>query len=52
MSVHTLLKLSSINRISLKNVANEIFPQDGLNIRLNDTPQEKEHRLHYYKIKF
>jgi len=39
------------NRISLNNVANEIFPKNGLNIRLNDTPQDKEHRLHYYKIK-
>ena len=39
------------NRISLRNVANEIFPKDGLNIRLSDTPQDKEHRLHYYKIK-
>ena len=39
------------NRFSIKNVADEIFPEDGLNIRLNDTPQAKEHRLHYYKIK-
>ena len=39
------------NRFSIKNVADEILPEDGLNIRLNDTPQAKEHRLHYYKIK-
>ena len=39
------------NRFSIKDVADEILPEDGLNIRLNDTPQAKEHRLHYYKIK-
>ncbi len=40
------------NRISIKNVSNEFYPKEGLNIRLNDTPQSKEHRLHYHKIKF
>lgn len=39
------------NRFSIKEVNSKIFPEDGLNIRLNDTPQAKEHRLHYYKIK-
>ena len=39
------------NRFSIKDVADEILPEDGLNIRLKDTPQAKEHRLHYYKIK-
>ena len=36
---------------SIKEVNSEILPEEGLNIRLNDTPQAKEHRLHYYKIK-
>ena len=39
------------NRFSIKDVADEILPEDGLNIKLKDTPQAKEHRLHYYKIK-
>ena len=39
------------NRFSIKDVADEILPDDGLNIKLKDTPQAKEHRLHYYKIK-
>ena len=30
----------------------DINSEDDLNIRLYDTPQAKEHRLHYYKIKF
>jgi len=40
------------NRLFIKDVSNEFYPEDGLNIRLNDTPQAKEHRLHYHKIKF
>ena len=39
------------NRFSIKDVNSEIVPEEGLNIRLNDTPQAKEHRLHYHKIK-
>jgi len=39
-------------RLFIKDVSNEFYPEDGLNIRLNDTPQAKEHRLHYHKIKF
>ena len=38
-------------RISIKDVSNEFYPEEGLNIRLNDTPQAKEYRLHYHKIK-
>ena len=40
------------NRFTIKEVSNDFYPKDGLNIRLNDTPQAKEHRLHYNKIKF
>ncbi|MDC0167932.1 indolepyruvate ferredoxin oxidoreductase family protein [bacterium] len=40
------------NRFLIKNVSKEFYPEDGLNIRLNDTAQAKEHRLHYNKIKF
>ena len=39
------------NRIQIKDIPEKIIPKDGLNIRLYDTPQDKEHRLHYYKIK-
>ena len=39
------------NRLLIKNVNEEFIPNEGLNIRLNDTPQAKEHRLHYHKIK-
>ena len=39
------------NRFQIKDVDHKFFPRDGLNIRLNDTPQDKEHRLHYHKIK-
>ena len=39
------------NRFSIKKINSEILPEEGLNIRLNDTPQNKEHRLHYYKLK-
>ena len=39
------------SRISIKDVSNEFYPEEGLNIRLNDTPQAKEYRLHYHKIK-
>ena len=39
------------NRLSIKDVSSEFYPEEGLNIRLNDTPQAKEHRLHYHKIK-
>ena len=39
------------NRFSIKNVNNETLSDEGLNIRLDDTPQAKEHRLHYHKIK-
>ena len=37
-------------RIIFNSINNNILPKDGLNIRLKDTPQEKEHRLHYYKL--
>ena len=40
------------NRNSIKDVNSELLPDEGLNIRLNDSPQDKEHRLHYHKIKF
>ena len=40
------------NRFIIKDVHRENFPDEGLNIRLKDTPQAKEHRLHYHKIKF
>ena len=40
------------NRFIIKDVSQKHYPEEGLNIRLNDTPQAKEHRLHYYKIKF
>ena len=39
------------NRHSIKDVNNEFLTDEGLNIRLNDSPQAKEHRLHYHKIK-
>ena len=39
------------SRLSIKDVSSEFYPEEGLNIRLNDTPQAKEHRLHYHKIK-
>lgn len=39
------------NRFLIKDIKSEILPEEGLNIRLNDTPQAKEHRLHYHKIK-
>ncbi len=39
------------NRHSIKDVNSKILPDEGLNIRLNDSPQAKEHRLHYHKIK-
>ena len=40
------------NRHSIKDVNSKFLPDEGLNIRLNDSPQAKEHRLHYHKIKF
>ena len=39
------------NRHLIKDVNSEFLTEEGLNIRLNDTPQAKEHRLHYHKIK-
>jgi len=39
------------NRYSIKDVNSEFLTDEGLNIRLNDSPQAKEHRLHYHKIK-
>lgn len=39
------------NRHSIKDVNSEFLTDEGLNIRLNDSPQAKEHRLHYHKIK-
>ena len=38
------------NRFSIKDIDREIIPKEGLNIRLYDTAQAKEHRLHYKKI--
>ncbi|MBI28737.1 MAG: hypothetical protein CFH21_00603 [Alphaproteobacteria bacterium MarineAlpha5_Bin11] len=38
------------NRISINPVDQKFFSNGNLNIRLKDTPQEKEHRLHYYKM--
>ena len=38
------------NRFAIKDIDREIFPKEGLNIRLYDTAQAKEHRLHYKKI--
>ena len=40
------------NYRTLKEVSNDFYPDEGLNIRLQDTAQTKEHRLHYHKIKF
>ena len=40
------------NRFIIKEVSNDFYPEEGLNIRLQDTTQTKEHRLHYHKIKF
>ncbi len=39
------------NRHLIKDVNSEFLTDEGLNIRLNDSPQAKEHRLHYHKIK-
>ena len=39
------------NRITINNIDENFIPKNGLNIRINDTAQAKEHRLHYYKIK-
>ena len=39
------------NRFSIKDVNSEILPDEGLNIRLNDTPQAKEHRFIIIKLK-
>jgi len=39
------------DRFSIKDVNSENLSNEGLNIRLDDTPQAKEHRLHYHKIK-
>ena len=38
------------NLIKINTIDKSFFPNDGLNIRLNDTPQAKEHRLHYFKL--
>ena len=40
------------NRFIIKEVSKDFYPDEGLNIRLQDTAQTKEHRLHYHKIKF
>ncbi len=40
------------NRVVLKDISDENYPSDGLNIRLKDTAQEKEYRLHYHKLKY
>ena len=34
------------NRFIIKEVSNDFYPDEGLNIRLQDTAQTKEHRLH------
>ena len=39
------------NRHLIKDVNSDFLTDEGLNIRLNDSPQAKEHRLHYHKIK-
>jgi len=38
------------NRFLIKDIGNEIIPKEDLNIRLYDTAQAKEYRLHYKKI--
>ena len=40
------------DRFIIKEVSKDFYPGEGLNIRLQDTAQTKEHRLHYHKIKF
>ena len=40
------------NRVVLKDISDENYPSDGLNIRLKDTAQEKEYRLHHHKLKY
>ena len=39
------------DRVAIVNVDKKLIPNDGLNIRKNDTPQNKENRLHYQKLK-
>ena len=39
------------NRIKIIDPSDDFYPKEGLNIRLNDTAQAKEHRLHYHKLK-
>ena len=40
------------NRVVLKDISDDNYPSDGLNIRLKDTAQEKEYRLHHHKLKY
>ena len=40
------------NRLNLLDISSENYPSEGLNIRLKDTAQEKEYRLHHHKIKY
>ena len=39
------------NRFTINNIDKGFIPNGGLNIRLHDTAQAKEYRLHYNKIK-
>tara|TARA_Y100000590_G_scaffold271734_1_gene305041 strand:+ start:496 stop:3927 length:3432 start_codon:yes stop_codon:yes gene_type:complete len=38
------------DRVSIIDIDNTFFPEEGLNIRKGDTPQKQEHRLHYSKL--
>ena len=38
------------DRVSLIDIEKNLVPDDGLNIRNNDTPQKQEVRLHYHKL--